>query len=193
MQDIDTDIASDTNIVPDTDKKATILLASGELDKALLAFEIAIGFASCGTPVDMWFVLFGINCIKKRKSRFAFSKWFPEKTAAKAGRIPETDTILQNVISGLNHDGSQNIPLSQLNYFGIGPRIFNRLLKKKNMATLDELIEYAQELGVNFRICQICIDAMAIDIEQDLVVDAEIFGVARYAVDARSSFYNAVF
>lgn len=189
MHDIDTDIDTDIDI----DKKATLLLASGELDKALLAFEIAIGFASCGTPVDMWFVLFGVNCIKKPKSRFSFSKWFPEKIVGGAGRVTETDTVLQNVITGLNYDGAHNIPLSQLNCLGLGPKIFNRLLKKKNMATLDELIEYAKELGVNFRICQICVDAMAIDLKQDLVVDAEIFGVARYAIDARRSFYNAVF
>ncbi len=63
------------------ENRATVLLASGELDKALLAFEVAIGFATCGTPVDMWFVLYGMNCIKKKKSRFSIARWSPKKNA----------------------------------------------------------------------------------------------------------------
>jgi len=34
--------------------KATILLVSGELDKTILAFEIAASMVAMGTEVNMW-------------------------------------------------------------------------------------------------------------------------------------------
>lgn len=112
-------------------EKATILLVSGELDKAILAFEIAAGMAAMGTEVSMWFVLYGVNCLKKPRSIFSLEKWLPKKAKAGHGRNPDTDVFSQNIIRVLNHDGANKIPLSQLNYFGVGPSIFNRILKKK--------------------------------------------------------------
>jgi hypothetical protein len=43
-------------------KKGTILLVSGELDKAIAAFELAAGMAAMGMQMRMWFLLFGTNC-----------------------------------------------------------------------------------------------------------------------------------
>ena len=52
-------------------KKATILLQSGDLDKALCAFIFANGYAALGIEVKMWFMIWGYNCLKKRKSLFS--------------------------------------------------------------------------------------------------------------------------
>ena len=173
--------------------KATILLVSGELDKAIIAFEIATGMAAMGTEVNMWFVLYGVNCLKKPRSLFSLSKWFPKKAAAGAGRNPDTDVFSQNIIRVLNHDGANRLPLSQLNYFGAGPRILNGIMKKKGMADVQTLIKGAEDLGVKFKICQICIDALALNIEEDLIVKADVLGVSTYALEAKTAHYNAIF
>ena len=179
-------------LTPDPNK-ATILLVSGELDKAILAFEIAAGMAAMGTEVNMWFVLYGVNCLKKPRSLFSFRKWFPEATKAGFGRNPDTDIALQNLVRVLNYDGSNKIPLSQLNYFGAGPAILNKIMKKKGIPSLHTLINETETLGVKFRICQICIDALALNIEQDLIVKAEVLGVSTYALETRAAHYNGVF
>jgi len=44
-------------------KKGTILLVSGSLDHALLAFEIAVGMQAMGIQINMWFVLQGVNLL----------------------------------------------------------------------------------------------------------------------------------
>jgi len=173
--------------------KATILLVSGELDKAILAFEIAAGMAAMGTEVNMWFVLYGVNCLKKPRSLFSYGKWFPKKAKAGLGRNPDTDMSLQKIIQVLNHDGADKLPLSQLNYFGAGPLILNKVMKKKGIPSLHRLIKETETLGVNFRICQICIDALALNIEEDLIVNAEVLGVSTYALETKSAHYNAVF
>lgn len=172
---------------------ATILLASGELDKAIIAFEIATGMAAMGTEVNMWFVLYGVNCLKKSRSPFSLAKWFPKKAKAGIGRNPDTDVFLQNIIRGLNHDGAEHLPLSQLNYFGAGSLILNSVMKKKGIPSLHALIKDAETLGVNFRICQICIDSLGLNVEDDLIVNAEVLGVSTYALEVRHAHYNAIF
>ena len=52
-------------------KKVTILLHSGDMDKALTAFIFANGYAALGVEVKMWFMIWGHNCLKKRKSLFS--------------------------------------------------------------------------------------------------------------------------
>ena len=78
-------------------KKGTILLVSGELDKAILAFEVAAGFQAMGMEMSMWFVLYGANCLRKPRSFFSPAKWFG-KLRGGPGRNPETDVALQRVV-----------------------------------------------------------------------------------------------
>lgn len=173
--------------------RATIMLVSGEMDKAILAFEVAAGFAALGMKVEMWFVLYGINCLKKPRHRFSLFKWFRSRLSSTKGRKPESDILLQNLVRGLNHDGAENIPLSQLNFLGLGPMVLHKIMNKKGMASLTQLIQYARDLGVEYKICQICIDALALDVENDLIVEAEVGGVSEYAKHVKLSHYNAVY
>jgi peroxiredoxin family protein len=173
-------------------KKGTILLVSGELDKALLAFEVAAGFQAMGMEMSMWFVLYGANCLRKPRSIFSPAKWF-ERLRGGVGRTLETDVALQRVVRGLNHDGACHLPLSQLNYGGIGPRIVRHIMRRKGMAQLEDLIRGAQELGVRYTICQICVDAMAVSVPDDLIVAAEVRGVSAYYLEVAAAHYNVTF
>lgn len=172
--------------------KGVILLVSGELDKALLAFEIAAGFQAMGMEMSMWFVLYGANCLRKPRSLFSPAKWFGRLRGG-PGRTPETDVALQRVVRGLNHDGASNLPLSQLNYLGVGPMIIRHIMRRKGMAQLEDLVFYARDLGVRFTICQICVDAMAFSVPDDLIVEAEVKGVSAYYLEVAAADYNVTF
>lgn len=173
-------------------KKGVILLVSGELDKAILAFEIAAGFQAMGMEMSMWFVLYGANCLRRPRSIFSPAKWFSPLRGGK-GRVPETDIPLQRVVRGLNHDGACHLPLSQLNYGGVGPWILRRIMRRKGIMQLEELIVGARDLGVRFTICQICVDAMAFSVPDDLIVEAEVRGVSAYYMEAVDADYNVTF
>ncbi|NTV94438.1 MAG: hypothetical protein HGA75_03365 [Thiobacillus sp.] len=173
-------------------KKGVILLVSGDLDKALLAFEIAVGFQAMGMQMSMWFVLYGANCLRKPRSVLSPAKWFGRLRGGR-GRVPETDSVLQHVVRGLNHDGACNLPLSQLNYGGLGPMIVRRIMRRKGMMQLEDLVLKAQEIGVRFTICQICVDAMAVSVPDDLIVEAEVKGVSAYYLDVADADYNVTF
>jgi peroxiredoxin family protein len=173
-------------------KKGTILLVSGELDKAILAFEIAAGFQAMGMEMSMWFVLYGANCLRKPRSVFSPAKWFG-KLRNGPGRRPETDIALQHVVCGLNHDGASHLPLSQLNYGGLGPRLLRHIMRRKGMMQLEDLIQNAGDLGVRFTICQICVDAMAFSVPDDLIVEADVRGISAYYLEVTAADYNVTF
>jgi peroxiredoxin family protein len=181
---------SAVNIEPSN--KATVLLLSGELDKAIVAFEVACGMAAMGTQVNMWFIFLGLNVIKKPTGFFSRHRWGLSKKTA-PGRNIKTDVGLQSVLKGLNYTGPDQLPLSQLNYFGCGPRLLRYLMRKKGSPSVLKLINDARELGVCFKICQPCVDVLALDVENDLIVDAEVSGVSSYVMDTRTSYYNGVF
>jgi peroxiredoxin family protein len=172
---------------------STLLLVSGELDKAILAFEIAAGMRAMGMTVNMWFVLFGANCLRKPKPRLSPKRWFAfPPYPGGPGRNPDTDTPLQWVLHALNGTGPRQLPLSQLNFAGFGPALLRRIIERKRMPQLELLIRSCEELGVKFVVCQVCVDAMAL-CPDDFIVDVEIRGVSSYALQAAESHYNAVF
>ena len=145
-------------------KSVTILLQSGDLDKALCAFIFANGYASLGLEVRMWFMIWGYNCLKKRRSLFALRRR-PDPVRDGAYRVAETDDLLQPMVEMLHRRGAHLLPLSRLNLRRLGPALFGRMLRKKGVMTLEELIASAADLGVEFKRCQVCFDAMGISVD----------------------------
>ncbi len=170
-------------------KKATILLQSGDLDKALCAFIFANGYAALGIEVKMWFMLWGHNCLKRRKKLFSFRRK-PDPAREGLYRDLETDNILQPMVEMLNRGGVNHLPLSRLNLFGLGPRLFGRMLKKKNIPTLEELVQSAFDLGVEFKMCQICFDALGLSVDDLIVPNVKVQGMAAYAHDTMEAQVN---
>ncbi len=172
---------------------ATIFLVSGELDKALPAFEIAAAMAAMGISVNMWFIFYGINSLKKPQNLVQRLKYFFKIMRNSPGRIPETDILPQRLIPFLNSPTCDSLPLSQLNITGIGRLLINFVMRQKNIPQLAQIVKETEALGVNFKICQPCIDILMLDIEEDLIVKAQASGVSSYIVDVMESHYNATF
>ena len=55
--------------------------------------------------------------------------------------------------------GSTKLKLSKMNMGGMGTDMMKNLMKKKHVASLEELIETAGELGVEINICQMSMDS----------------------------------
>ncbi|MBU0482899.1 MAG: DsrE/DsrF/DrsH-like family protein [Proteobacteria bacterium] len=170
-------------------KKGTIMLLSGELDKALTAFIIATGFAALGVEMKMWFMIWGHNCLKKRRGLFSRRRK-PDPAREGIYRDLATDNFLQPMVEILNRGGANHLPLSQLNLMGLGPKIFSQMLKKKNIPSLESLIKEADELGVKFNICQICCDALGLSVDDLIVPNVEVKGVSAYMKDTMDAQVN---
>ncbi len=111
-------------------KKLSIVSFSGEYDRALVAFNLATSAATIGYEVHMFFTFWGLNIIKKEKGR----------------RMIGSSPVQK--ITHFFMGGSKNLPLSRFNFFGFGKHVFRRRLKKKNVASISDLLKAALALKV---------------------------------------------
>ena len=152
--------------------KMTIILFSGELDKALAAFTLATTAASMGFNVSIFFTFWGLNVIKK------------------GGLISSKKNILQRMFGFLNKGGKDNLPLTKLNMAGMGPMMMKILMKKIKMADLPQLMEMARSLKVKYIACTTSCGFMGLD-RPDLIDEVdEMAGAAAYLGEAKASNVN---
>ena len=125
-------------------RKVNIIVFSGELDKALAAFNIAIGAASMGMEVTMFFTFWGLNVIKKNE-----------------GSI-KSKGIMRKMLNMMNRGGTKRLPLSKFNMWGIGKWMMGKLMKDVNFPSIDELMKVARDLGVKFITCNTTLALMGV-------------------------------
>ena len=82
--------------------------------------------------------------------------------------------------------GSTKLPTSKMNFAGIGPKLFNFMMKQKNVEGLGSLIEMSQEFGVKIIACQMSMDLMGIK-KEDLIDGVEVGGVAAFLSESYKS------
>ena len=68
--------------------------------------------------------------------------------------------------------------------------LFGKMLKKKGIPSLEELIKSADDLGVKFIMCQICFDALGLSVDDLIVPNVEVKGVASYMKDTMDAHVN---
>lgn len=149
----------------------TMVVFSGELDKAIASFIIANGAASMGRPVTMFFTFWGLNILRKN------SKVNVEKT------------FMEKMFGWMMPRGSQKLGLSRMNMGGMGSKMIRGIMKKKNVSSLEELIEQAKQNGIKLVACSMSMDVMGIK-EEELIDGVEIGGVAYYLGEAEQSNVN---
>ncbi len=116
-------------------EKLTMVVFSGDLDKALAAFILATTAASMGMEVTMFFTFWGLNIIKRNE-----------------GKI-ESKGMARKMLGLLNRGGSERLTVSKFNMLGLGTRMMKGLMKEVNMPSIDEFIKMAHEMGVKMIAC----------------------------------------
>ena len=150
----------------------TLIVFSGELDKALAAFNIAIGAASMGIEVSMFFTFWGLNVIKRNE-----------------GSI-KSKGIMRRMLNFMNRGGSKRLPLSRFHMFGMGKWMMKRLMKDVKSPQLEEMIVMAKGMGVKFIACTTSMGIMGIGKEAFIPEVDSFAGVATYLAQARESKIN---
>jgi peroxiredoxin family protein len=116
-------------------EKFTLVLFSGDLDKALAAFILATTAASMDMDVTMFFTFWGLNVIKRD-----------------AGPI-RSKGFLQRMLNILNRGGPSRLKLSRFNMLGMGTAIMRKLMKDSRYPSIDEFIQMAKEMGIKMVPC----------------------------------------
>ena len=145
-----------------TPKKLSIISFSGDFDKLTAVFTLATGAAAVGYEVNIFFTFWGLDAIKQ-----------------KPGRAFVGDSSLTRLF-GYMMGGLSVAPNSRFNFLGLGPRIFRRLMRKKNVATLEEMVEAAKLLGIHLYACEMAMHILGLK-KDDFVHEVEdVLGVATF-------------
>lgn len=143
-------------------KKLSIIAFSGEFDKLTAVFTLATGAAAVGYEVNIFFTFWGLDAIKKEQGRsFVGGNWLTK-------------------IFGFMMGGLRVTPTSRFNFLGLGPKIFRGLMHKNNVATLEELVEAAKALGINFYACEMAMHVLGLKREDFVDEVKDVLGVASF-------------
>lgn len=149
------------------DDRVSIIVFSGDLDRVLAAFVIATGAAAMGQEVSMFFTFWGLNALKKRSEL--------------SGK-----TLFQKAMTVMSPNSSLNLPVSKMNYFGVGAKMLRSMMKEKSVSSLEDMIKLARDLGVRTIACEMSRDVMGIK-QTELSDGLECGGVATFLADSLKS------
>ncbi|EST51804.1 hypothetical protein T458_25900 [Brevibacillus panacihumi W25] len=152
-------------------EKTTIVLFSGDLDKAIAAFIIANGAAAYDHDVTIFFTFWGLNTMRKDEVVNVKKNW------------------LEKAFGWMMPRGAKKLGLSKMNMLGMGPAMIKHVMKKHNALSLPQLIELAQEQGVKLVACTMTMDLLGLQ-KEELVDGMEFAGVAAYLGDATQAKVN---
>ncbi|WP_313891977.1 DsrE/DsrF/DrsH-like family protein [Psychrobacillus sp.] len=152
-------------------KRTTIVLFSGDYDKAMAAYIIANGAAAYDHEVTIFHTFWGLNALRKEEE------------------IPVKKGFLENMFGKMMPRGAEKMGLSKMQFAGFGPKLIKNVMKKHNALTLTQLIEMAQEQDIKLVACTMTMDLLGLQ-QEELLDDITYAGVAAYLADAEDGNVN---
>ncbi|MCX5722804.1 MAG: DsrE/DsrF/DrsH-like family protein [Nitrospirae bacterium] len=153
-------------------ERVTIVLLSGDMDRAMAAFIIATGAAAMGMQVTVFFTFWGLNAIRRKGAASSAKDW------------------LRRMFGLLNKGGADSLPLSRFHFGGLGTTMMKKVMKQNRMPGVPELMETALELGVRFIACTTTMGLMGIT--KDTLIEGidQFAGVTTYLAEAKQGSVN---
>lgn len=148
----------------------TLVVFSGEMDKVLAALFLATGAASMGCPVHIYFTFWGLSVLRRKV-------------------VYQRKNLWHRMLAWMLPCGVKKLKTSHMHFAGIGPMLFNHLMKKQNVPNLKQMLQLADELGVKMTACSTAMQIMGIQ-KDELIDGVQIGGVASYIQMASQSRVN---
>lgn len=152
-------------------KRTTIVLFSGDYDKAMAAYIIANGAAAYDHEVTIFHTFWGINALRKQE------------------HVPVKKGFLEKMFGRMMPRGAEKLGLSKMQMAGMGPEMIKHVMKKHNALTLTQLIEMAQEQDIKLVSCTMTMDLLGLQ-KEELLDGIQYAGVAAYLADAENGNVN---
>lgn len=158
-------------IVLSETKKTTIVLFSGDYDKAMAAYIIANGAAAYDHEVTIFHTFWGLNALRKEE------------------QVPVKKGFLEKMFGKMMPRGADKMGISKMNMAGMGPKMIKHVIKKHNAMTLPQLIDMAKEQDIKLVACTMTMDLLGLD-QAELLDGVDYAGVAAYLADAQDGNVN---
>jgi peroxiredoxin family protein len=168
LAEIKTQLNSLTKSAPEN--RISMIVFSGDMDKVLASFVIATGAAAMGMDVVMFFTFWGTPVLRDKE----------KKVGGK--------DLMGKMFGTMLPKGTSDVKLSKMNMGGMGTAMMKSLMKKKNVASIDQMVALAEELGVQIIICEMSMDLMGFKREEMIDYKHLNFGgVAKFVEEAQNS------
>ncbi len=141
-------------------KDLLIIDYSGDLEKVWATMILASTSAAMGVKTRVFVTFWGLQVFVKDSKRITGENW------------------MQKMLSAMQRPGVSHRKLSKMNFLGMGPWMMGRLARQYGVASPKELLEVAQEMGVEFIPCQMTMDMFGLKPEDMIEGMAEPVGAA---------------
>lgn len=158
------------NLEQGTKDQITIVVFSGDLDKLMAALIMATGATAMDTKVKLFFTFWATAALRDRKKR------------------GKGKNFMSKMFGIMLPKGSSKVKLSKMNMMGAGTAMLKKLMKKKNVASLEEMFKTAADFGVEINVCEMTMNLMGFKKEE--LIDyprMTICGVGTFLSDASES------
>jgi len=148
----------------------SMVVFSGDLDRMLAAFIIAVGAAAMYERVVMFFTFWGIPAMRDIQKH-----------------VKKAD-VMASMFGKMLPQGSIKLKLSQMHMAGMGTQMMKGLMKKKGVMSLEDLMKAAADFGVEIVICEMSMDLMGFKMEELIdYPNISLAGVAKFLQEAGES------
>jgi peroxiredoxin family protein len=130
--------------------KLVIFTWGGDLDKIWPTLILATTAAAMGMETIVFFTFWGLFPLVRNDVRLTGDNW------------------MQKMLSLLHRGGTEHLKLSQMNFAGAGSAMMRKLASEHNVASPQELLELAREMGVRLVPCQMTMDMLGLS-REDLI------------------------
>jgi peroxiredoxin family protein len=152
------------------ENKISLIVFSGDLDKVLASLIIATGAVAMGMEAVLFFTFWGTPVLR-------------DKNKDVKGK-----NMMGKMFGTMLPKGACSVKLSKMNMGGMGTAMMKSLMNKKNVASLEQMLEMAGELGVQIYVCEMSMDLMGFKREEMIdYPNLNFCGVAKFLEEAQNS------
>jgi peroxiredoxin family protein len=125
-------------------RKLVIMAWSGDLDRIWPTLILGTTGAAMGMETTVFFTFWGLFPLVKDDVRITGDTW------------------MQKLLSTMDRPGLEHVRLGKMNFAGAGPAMMRKLASDHHVASPEELIELAKDLGVKLVPCQMTMDLLGL-------------------------------
>jgi peroxiredoxin family protein len=149
--------------------KLVIFTWGGDLDKVWPTLILATTAAAMGMETIVFFTFWGLFPLVRNDVRLTGDNW------------------MQKAMSLLHRGGTRHLKLSQMNFAGAGPAMMRKLAGDHQVASPQELLELARDMGVRLIPCQMTMDLLGLTCDDMIDGLEEPAGAATALAEAQDA------
>ncbi|MEF2966703.1 DsrE/DsrF/DrsH-like family protein [Paenibacillus sp. M1] len=151
------------------EKKLSLLMFSGEYDKAMAGLILANAARDMEMDVTMFFAFWGLMLLRD-----------PDRMNQ------EDKTVYEKMMAWMTPKGPEQLPLSRMNFSGLGKLMLTEMIEDNEAPKLIHFLKGARKKNVKFYGCKLSVEIMGFKPEE-FIPELEIVDAQTYLRDAMES------